>query len=58
MASTHIEIESNGKFSLHLSVIIARICYLYMSISNLYNQSFATIQLAVNHHILREVFNI
>jgi len=39
MASTHIEIENNGNLAFHLYTVIARICYLYMSISNLHNQS-------------------
>jgi len=39
MASTHIEIENNGNIAFHLSIVIARICYLYMSISNLHHQS-------------------
>jgi len=58
MASTHIEIENNVKFAFRSSICIARIYYLYMSISNLCNQSFKTIKLTVNHHILLEVFNV
>lgn len=57
MASTHIEIENNGNIAFRL-LIIARICYLYMSISNLHNQSDETVKLTVNHHILLEVFDI